>query len=82
MIDVKQKRKIQNAITILAQCKQNNCKFVLPEKHEIENIMLRSRKNIEQMFIDVDLYDKEEFLFVVNKLGYKVLFRRKYKAFD
>ncbi|MFB0971346.1 MAG: hypothetical protein QMB54_00010 [Neofamilia sp.] len=44
--------------------------------------MLRSRKNIEQMFIDVDLYDKEEFLFVVNKLGYKVLFRRKYKAFD
>ncbi|MGI6578797.1 MAG: HNH endonuclease family protein [Saccharofermentanales bacterium] len=52
---------------------ENNLKFVLPEKHEIEHIMPRSGQNVDQIRIDAGLIDKEEFFSVVNSLGNKIL---------
>lgn len=54
-------------------CRENDRKFVLPEKYEIEHIMPRSGKNIDQIRLDAGLIDKEEFLAVVNNLGNKIL---------
>lgn len=54
-------------------CKENNEKFILPEKYEIEHIMPRSGKNIDQIREDAGINDKEEFLDVVNKIGNKIL---------
>lgn len=54
-------------------CKENEQKFMLPEKYEIEHIMPRSGKNIDQIREDAGIADKEEFLEIVNKLGNKIL---------
>ena len=54
-------------------CKANGQKFILPEKYEIEHIMPRSGKNIDQIREDAGIIDKEEFLEIVNKLGNKIL---------
>ncbi|WP_311487241.1 DUF262 domain-containing HNH endonuclease family protein [uncultured Anaerococcus sp.] len=54
-------------------CKENEEKFMLPEKYEIEHIMPRSGKNIDQIREDAGIADKEEFLEIVNKLGNKIL---------
>lgn len=54
-------------------CKQNDIKFVLPEKYEIEHIMPMSGKNIEYIRADAKIESKEEFLSIVNKLGNKIL---------
>ena len=54
-------------------CKDNGQKFILPEKYEIEHIMPRSGKNIDQIREDAGIFDKEEFLEIVNKLGNKIL---------
>ena len=54
-------------------CKSNGQKFILPEKYEIEHIMPRSGKNIDQIREDAGISDKEEFLAIVNKLGNKIL---------
>lgn len=54
-------------------CKDNGLKFILPEKYEIEHIMPRSGKNIDQIREDAGIIDKEEFLAIVNKLGNKIL---------
>lgn len=54
-------------------CKNNDQKFILPVKYEIEHIMPRSGKNIDQIREDAGIVDKEEFSEVVNKLGNKIL---------
>lgn len=54
-------------------CKKEGRKFILPEKYEIEHIMPRSGRNIEQIREDAGLNKKEEFLDIVNKLGNKIL---------
>ena len=54
-------------------CKENNQKFILSAKYEIEHIMPRSGKNIDQIREDAGITDEEEFLKVVNKLGNKIL---------
>lgn len=54
-------------------CKKEDSKFILPEKYEIEHIMPRSGRNIEQIREDAGLNKKEEFLDIVNKLGNKIL---------
>lgn len=54
-------------------CKESNQKFILPDKYEIEHIMPRSGKNIDQIREDAGIIDKEEFLEIVNKLGNKIL---------
>lgn len=54
-------------------CKKEGSKFILPEKYEIEHIMPRSGRNIEQIREDAGLNKKEEFLDIVNKLGNKIL---------
>lgn len=54
-------------------CKAKGQKFILPEKYEIEHIMPRSGKNIDQIREDAGISDKEEFLAIVNKLGNKIL---------
>lgn len=54
-------------------CKENGQKFTLLEKNEIEHIMPRSGKNIDQIREDAGIFDKEEFLEIVNKLGNKIL---------
>lgn len=54
-------------------CKKEGRKFILPEKYEIEHIMPRSGRNIEQIREDAELNKKEEFLDIVNKLGNKIL---------
>lgn len=54
-------------------CKENNQKFILPVKYEIEHIMPRSGKNIDQIREDAGIIDKEAFSEIVNKLGNKVL---------
>lgn len=54
-------------------CKIGGRKFILPEKYEIEHIMPRSGRNIEQIREDAGLNKKEEFLNIVNKLGNKIL---------
>lgn len=54
-------------------CKNNDQKFILPVKYEIEHIMPRSGKNIDQIREDAGIVDKEEFSDVVNKLGNKIL---------
>lgn len=54
-------------------CKESNQKFILPAKYEIEHIMPRSGKNIDQIREDAGIADKEEFLEIVNKLGNKIL---------
>ncbi len=54
-------------------CKREGRKFILPEKYEIEHIMPRSGRNIEQIREDAGLSKKEEFLDIVNKLGNKIL---------
>ena len=54
-------------------CKNNDQKFILPVKYEIEHIMPRSGKNIDQIREDAGIVDKEEFSKVVNKLGNKIL---------
>lgn len=54
-------------------CKGNGQKFILPEKYEIEHIMPRSGKNIDQIREDGGISDREEFLAIVNKLGNKIL---------
>ena len=54
-------------------CKANGQKFILPEKYEIEHIMPRSGKNIDQIREDAGISDREEFLAIVNKLGNKIL---------
>lgn len=53
--------------------KENNKKFTLPDKYDIEHIMPKSGQNIEQIRLDADLVDNDEFLSVVNKLGNKIL---------
>lgn len=53
--------------------RESNMKFTLLEKYEIEHIMPRSGKNIDQIRLDASLADKDEFLSVVNKLGNKIL---------
>lgn len=54
-------------------CKQYGQKFTLPEKYEIEHIMPRSGRNLEQIRKDAGLNELEEFLDTVNKLGNKIL---------
>lgn len=54
-------------------CKESNQKFILPDKYEIEHIMPRSGKNIDQIREDAGIIDKEEFSEIVNKLGNKIL---------
>lgn len=54
-------------------CKNNDQKFILPVKYEIEHIMPRSGKNIDRIREDAGIVDKEEFSEVVNKLGNKIL---------
>lgn len=54
-------------------CKGNGQKFILPEKYEIEHIMPRSGKNIDQIREDAGISDREEFVAIVNKLGNKIL---------
>ena len=54
-------------------CNENGQKFIIPEKYEIEHIMPRSGKNIDQIREDAGISDKEEFLDIINKLGNKVL---------
>lgn len=54
-------------------CKNNDQKFILPVKYEIEHIMPRSGKNIDQIREDAGIVDEEEFSEVVNKLGNKIL---------
>lgn len=54
-------------------CKENNIKFVLPEKYDVEHIMPVSGKNIEHIREDANIENKEEFLSIVNKLGNKIL---------
>lgn len=54
-------------------CKESNQKFILPDKYEIEHIMPRSGKNIDQIREDAGIFDKEEFSEIVNKLGNKLL---------
>ena len=66
----------KNSLVFLTEylaCKENNQKFILPSKYEIEHIMPRSGKNIDQIRVDAGIVDKEEFLEVVNKLGNKIL---------
>lgn len=66
----------KNALVYLDEyisCKENERKFVLPEKYEIEHIMPRSGKNIDQIRLDAGLTDREEFLAIVNNLGNKIL---------
>ncbi len=54
-------------------CKENERKLKLLEKYEIEHIMPRSGKNIDQIREDAGIHDKEEFLEIVNKIGNKIL---------
>lgn len=54
-------------------CKENKQKLKLLEKYEIEHIMPRSGKNIDQIREDAGIQDKEEFLEIVNKIGNKIL---------
>lgn len=54
-------------------CKKYGQKFTLPEKYEIEHIMPRSGRNLEQIRKDAGLNELEEFLDTVNKLGNKIL---------
>lgn len=54
-------------------CREEGQKFILPVKYEIEHIMPRSGKNIDQIREDAGISDKEEFLVIVNKLGNKIL---------
>lgn len=66
----------KNALVYLDEyifCLANDQQFILPEKYEIEHIMPRSGKNIDQIREDAGLVDKEEFLAVVNQLGNKIL---------
>ncbi len=54
-------------------CKENNQRFFLPTKCEIEHIMPGSGKNISQIREDAGITDHDEFVEVVNKLGNKIL---------
>lgn len=54
-------------------CKENNQKFILPGKYEIEHIMPRSGNNIAQIREDAGIIDADEFAEVVNKIGNKIL---------
>lgn len=54
-------------------CSKEGQKFILPVKYEIEHIMPRSGKNIDQIREDAGITDREEFLVIVNKLGNKTL---------
>lgn len=53
--------------------KEKNKKYVYLEASEIEHIAPRSGVNIEQIRLDVNAPNKDEFLEIVNKLGNKML---------
>lgn len=75
-IEIAAKNYYKNPLVFLNEyiaCKEFNQKFILPEKYEMEHIMPRSGKNIDQIREDAGIADKEEFLEIVNKLGNKIL---------
>lgn len=75
-IEIAARNYTKNPLVFLSEyiaCKENEQKFTLPEKYEIEHIMPRSGKNIDQIREDAGIVDKEEFLEIVNKLGNKIL---------
>lgn len=75
-IEISARNYTKNPLVFLNEyivCKENEQKFMLPEKYEIEHIMPRSGKNIDQIREDAGIADKEEFLEIVNKLGNKIL---------
>ncbi len=75
-IEIAARNYTKNSLVFLNEyiaCKANGQKFILPEKYEIEHIMPRSGKNIDQIRKDAGISDKEEFLAIVNKLGNKIL---------
>ncbi|NLY04337.1 MAG: HNH endonuclease [Campylobacter sp.] len=54
-------------------CKSKKVKFSLPAKYEVEHIMPASGQNIEQIRKDAGIEDVENFKYVVNKLGNKII---------
>lgn len=75
-IELASKNYTKNPLVFLNEylaCKENNEKFYLPTKYEIEHIMPKSGKNIAQIREDAGIIEAEEFLEVVNKLGNKIL---------
>lgn len=75
-IEISARNCTKNSLIFLNEylvCKDNNEKFILPEKYEIEHIMPRSGKNVDQIREDAGINDREEFLEVVNKIGNKIL---------
>ncbi len=57
--------------------KEKGLDFNLNEKCDIEHIMPDSGKNIQEIRRDADIYDKDEFDDMVNKLGNKILLEEK-----
>lgn len=75
-IEISARNYTKNPLVFLSEylaCKDNNQKFNLPAKYEIEHIMPRSGQNIDHIREDAGIVDKEEFSEVVNKIGNKIL---------
>lgn len=75
-IEISARNYTKNPLVFLNEyivCKENKRKLKLLEKYEIEHIMPRSGKNIDQIREDAGIHDKEEFLEIVNKIGNKIL---------
>lgn len=75
-IEMSARNYTKNPLVFLSEylaCKDNNRKFTIPAKYEIEHIMPRSGQNIDHIRVDAGIIDKEELSEVVNKIGNKIL---------